>query len=73
MDEPEIRDLLDEEPSIVLVEAPLRLDDATNRDQVLVTLPQLSADRRIVAFTAMVDGLRIGGALTALDIVRAMF
>ncbi|HSL18851.1 MAG TPA: hypothetical protein VLB51_13170 [Methylomirabilota bacterium] len=72
VDDFELRDLLEDRPDLVLVESPLKLDDVVDRDQVLLSLPQLSADRRVVAFTAMVDGLRVGGAVTAVAILRSM-
>ena len=48
------------------------LDLVPDRDQVLLTQPQISPDRRVVAATAMVDGLRLGGAVTAVEILRSM-
>ncbi|HSN53883.1 MAG TPA: hypothetical protein VLT32_04395 [Candidatus Sulfomarinibacteraceae bacterium] len=72
VDDFELRDLLEDRVDLVLVEPPLKLDDVVDRDQVLLSLPQLSADRRVVAFTAMVDGLRVGGAVTAVAILRSM-
>ena len=72
VDDFELRDLLEDRSEIVLVESPLKLDDVVDSDQVLLSLPQLSSDRRVVAFTAMVDGLRIGGAATAVAILRSM-
>ena len=48
------------------------LDATIDTDQVALTPPALSSDRRMLATTAMVDGLRIGGALTALEILRSM-
>jgi len=72
VDDFELRELLDDRIEIVLTETPIRLDDVVDRDQVLLTLPQLSADRRLVAFTALVDGLRVGGAMSAVAILRSM-
>ena len=57
---------------MVLAEGSISLDLVPDRDHVLLTQPQISPDRRMVAMTAMVDGLRIGGALTAVDILRSM-
>lgn len=71
-DDPEVRDELESAQDLVVGEAPLGLDLVTDRDHVLLGPPQLSPDRRVVAITGMVDGLRIGGALTAIEILRAM-
>jgi len=72
VDDPELRELIETRPTIVLSDLPLSLAAVADRDQVLLAQPQLSPDRRMAAMTVMVDGLRIGGASTALDIVRAM-
>jgi len=72
VDDPEIRDAFDAAPDLVVGEAPVSLAVVADRDHILLAPPQLSPDRRIVAVTAMVDGLKIGGALTAIDILRAM-
>jgi hypothetical protein len=72
VDDPELRDAFEAAPSVVLSETPVSLDLVPDRDHVLLTQPQISPDRRMVAMTAMVDGLRIGGALTAIDILRSM-
>jgi len=56
---------------LALVEQ-LTLNDVTERDRVFVTRPRLSRDRRTLAATAMVDGLRIGGALTATRLLASM-
>lgn len=51
---------------------PLSLDTTPETDRVAMTPPRLSYDRRHVAISAMVDGLRIGGALTALEILESV-
>jgi aspartate-semialdehyde dehydrogenase len=51
---------------------PISLDAATDSDQVLLSLPRLAADGRTMAVSAMADGLRVGGALTALQILRSL-
>lgn len=71
-DDPEIRDALETDHSLVLGDPPMGLDLVPDRDHVLLTRPQLAPDRRMVAITAMVDGLRIGGALTAVEILRTL-
>ncbi len=72
VDDAELRDALDAADDIVVGEPPISLDVVPDRDHVLLAQPQLSPDRRIVSMTALVDGLRLGGALTAIDILRAM-
>jgi hypothetical protein len=72
VDDFEIRDAFEQTPEIVLADPPLGLDAVPDRDQILVSQPQVASDRRVIACTAMVDGLRIGGALTAVEILRAM-
>jgi hypothetical protein len=72
VDDPELRDAFDAADDIVIGEPPISLEVVPDRDHVLLAPPQLSPDRRIVSMTAMVDGLRLGGALTAIDILRAM-
>jgi len=72
VDDPELRDAFEATTDIVVGETPISLELVPDRDHALLTPPQLSPDRRIVAVTAMVDGLRLGGALTAVDILRAM-
>lgn len=51
---------------------PLSLDTTPETDRVAMTPPRLSYDRRHVAISAMADGLRIGGALTALEILESL-
>lgn len=51
---------------------PVLLDASTDTDHIALSLPRLSGDERVLAVTAMVDGLRIGGALTGLEILRTM-
>jgi len=72
VDDPELREAFEITGSIILGDPPMGLELVPDRDQILVTQPQMSPDRRVVAVTALVDGLRIGGALTAVEIVRTM-
>jgi aspartate-semialdehyde dehydrogenase len=72
VDDPELREAVEASADLVVGEAPMGLELVPDRDQVLLAPLQLSPDRRIVAVTAMVDGLRFGGALTAVDILRSM-
>jgi aspartate-semialdehyde dehydrogenase len=72
VDDPELRDAFDASPDIVVAESQLSLTAVPDRDQVLLAPLQLSPDRRVLALTAMVDGIRLGGAVTAVDIIRAL-
>lgn len=72
VDDPEIREVFDAAPDLVVGEAPVSLAVVPDRDHILLAPPQLSPDRRLIALTAMMDGLKVGGALTAIDILRAM-
>jgi hypothetical protein len=59
-------------PGIEVAAFPLGLDSIPDTDHVVVAPPALSPDRTQLALTLMIDGLRIGGALTALDILEAL-
>jgi len=72
VDDPDLRDAFEAASSVVLSETPIGLDVVPDRDHVLLTQPQISPDRRMVAMTALFDGLRIGGAFTAVEILRSM-
>jgi hypothetical protein len=53
-------------------ELPLSLDGVPDNDCVIVSPPTFSPDLRHVSLTAMADGLRVGGALTAIDILETL-
>jgi hypothetical protein len=72
VDRNEVLDSLSRNPLIAEPDLPLTLDSRTDTDQVGLTPPVLSSGGRVLAVTAMVDGLRIGGAVTALEILRSM-
>lgn len=72
LDEATLRDALSEDARLELVEPPLTLDSVTESDRVCLVEPMLSRDRRMIAATLMADGLRIGGARTAVDILRSL-
>lgn len=72
VDDPDLREAFDAAPDIIVGETPISLEVVPDRDHSLLAPPQLSPDRRLVAITAMVDGLRIGGALTAVEILRSL-
>lgn len=71
-DENDVLRTLREDERFAGPDLPVRLDETTNHDVVLLSLPRLSRDGRTMAITAMADGLRIGGALTALQILRSL-
>jgi hypothetical protein len=57
---------------LTVEDGPLRLDAVADRDTVLLGTPSLSPDRQTVALVAMVDGLLIGGALTAVELLASL-
>jgi hypothetical protein len=59
-------------PGIEVADFPVGLDSIPDTDHVVVTPPALSSDRTQLALTLMADGLRVGGALTALDILEGL-
>ena len=59
-------------PGIEVAAFPLGLDSIPDTDHVVVAPPALSPDQTQLALTLMIDGLRIGGALTALDILETL-
>ncbi len=72
LDELEVRDALLSADRLAHSEPPLRLDGTPDSDEVVILPPRLSRERRHLAVTAMVDGLRVGGARTALDILASL-
>ena len=67
-----VRDALEQADGLVIVAAPMTLDSVPDRDEVVVTPPTLSPDGGHLALTMMADGLRVGGALTAVEILEAL-
>ncbi len=57
---------------IEVADLPLGLDSMSDIDHVVVTPPAMSPDHTQLALTLMIDALRIGGALTALDILETL-
>jgi len=55
---------------IEVVRGPLALDRATERDRVLATVPEVAGRHAVTV--AVLDGLRVGGAATALEILPAL-
>jgi len=72
VDEGSVREALSLASIIEEASLPLSLDSILDNDRVLVTPPRFSPDRRHLALTLMADGLRIGGALTAIDILETL-
>ncbi len=72
LDELEVRDALLSDARIIHSDSPLRLDGTPDSDEVVILPPRLSRERKHLAVTAMVDGLRVGGARTALDILASL-
>ncbi len=72
IDSSAVRDVLEQAEGIEIGSLPLSLDSVTDRDHVVVTPPSLSPDGTQLALTMMADGLRVGGALTAVEILQAL-
>jgi hypothetical protein len=71
--EPEvIRDALEQAEGLVIESTPLSLDSVPDRDEVVITPPWLSPDGSQLAMMMMADGLRVGGALTAVEILESL-
>lgn len=70
VDENEMRQLLEDDPRFTVQPVPLALDSILDQDQMLVGLPRVVAGGRRVITTVMVDGLRIGGAVTAVEALQ---
>jgi hypothetical protein len=68
----DIRDALSQTEGIEISDLPVSLNAVADRDFAIITPPVMSPDGRQLALTVMADGLRIGGALTAIDILRQL-
>jgi hypothetical protein len=68
----DIHEALAQAEAIEIDSFPVSLDSVPDRDHVVVTPPWLSPDGTQLALTMMADGLRVGGALTAVEILEAM-
>jgi len=73
VDPNDVRDALSLTEGIEISDLPVSLDAVPDRDFAIITPPVVSPDGRQLAVTIMADGLRIGGALTAIDIIESMF
>ncbi|MCU0234389.1 MAG: hypothetical protein MUE90_10225 [Thermoanaerobaculales bacterium] len=67
-----LREALEQAVGLELADHPLGLDTVPDHDRVLVAPAALSADGRQLALTLMVDGLRVGGALTAFELLDSL-
>lgn len=72
LDPREAEETLEQVEGIVLTSGPLGLDTVPDTDLVSVAGPAVSPDGTQLNMVLMADGLRIGGALTALAILEAM-
>ncbi len=66
----EVDHVFSQTEAVDLAIAPIRLDMIPDSDRPLMIAPVVSLDGSQAAMTLMVDGLRVGGALTALDILQ---
>ncbi len=71
-DDSTARRLLEADERLAIAEEPLGLGQVVESDRVHVSLPVFARDRRRLAMTLMVDGLRIGGARTAVALLRQL-
>ena len=67
-----VRDALSQADGLTIESLPVSLDSVPDQDRVIVTPPYLSPDGKQLALTIMADGLRVGGALTAVEILEAL-
>ncbi len=68
----DIGEALSQAETITVQDLPLSLDSTIDSDQVVATAPLVSSDGSEMAITLMADGLRIGGALTAIDVLESL-
>jgi hypothetical protein len=72
LDTETLRDALAQADGLVIKSLPVSLDSVPDQDRVIVTPPWLSPDGTQLALTMMADGLRVGGALTAVEILEGL-
>ena len=70
LDPDDVREALSQVEGVEIGDLPLNLNGVADRDHAVITPPVISPDGRQLAITAMADGLRVGGALTAIDILE---
>lgn len=68
----DVREALAQAEGIEIDALPLSLDSVPDQDHVVVSPPWMSPDGTQLALTMMADGLRVGGALTAVEILEAL-
>jgi aspartate-semialdehyde dehydrogenase len=68
----EVLEALREDERFADPDLPLSLDACVESGLIALSIPRLSGDGTLLAVTAMVDGLRVGGAATALQILRSL-
>ena len=68
----DVREALTQADGLVIQNFPLNLDSVPDHDAVIVTPPCCSPDGLQLALTMMADGLRFGGALTAVEILESI-
>jgi hypothetical protein len=68
----DVRDVLAQADAIEIDSLPISLDSVPDRDNVVVTPPSLSPDGTQLALTMVADGLRVGGGLTAVEILESL-
>ncbi len=72
VDRNELFEVLEAQPILALAETPFGSDSVVDANQIIVIPGPSSTDGRHLMFTLMMDGLRIGGALTALQIAESV-
>jgi hypothetical protein len=72
VEEHEVLEALREDERIADPDLPLSLDACVESGLIGLSMPRLSGDGSLLAVTAMVDGLQVGGAATALQILRSL-
>lgn len=68
----EVLEALREDARFADPNLPLSLDACVESGLIALSMPRLSGDGTLLALTAMVDGLRVGGAATALEVLRSL-
>lgn len=69
VDEHVLRDLIAADDDLELQSRPLALDTVPDSDRVFVAAPRIASDGRRITTVMMMDGLRVGGALTGAELI----
>jgi len=72
VEEHEVMEALRDDERLAVPDLPLSLDSITESDLIGLSVPRLSRGGRQLSVTVTADGLRIGGARTALEILRSL-